>query len=188
MLVASLLAGFFNYLYQLSMGRLLPPEDYGVLISLLSLLYIFSMLSVTINTSAAKFTSVYKVKGEYGRIKVMLFKVSRGLSLLVLLLVAILLILSPYIAAFLDVDLFLVFVLVLAIPPLLILPVPQGILRGLQRFVALGTSNVSRAVVKFLGFVCHRGFWSTWRLDWRRSGTCVRLNFSVCFPTGHYWA
>lgn len=33
MLVASLLAGFFNYLYQLSMGRLLPPEDYGVLIS-----------------------------------------------------------------------------------------------------------------------------------------------------------
>ena len=150
MLVASLLAGFFNYLYQLSMGRLLPPEDYGTLISLLSLLYIFSMISVTINTSAAKFSSVYKVRGEYGRIKVMLFKVSGGLSLLVLLLVAILLILSPYIAAFLDVDQFLVFVLILAIPPLLILPVPQGILRGLQRFVVLGTTNVSRAVVKFL--------------------------------------
>lgn len=150
MLVASLLAGFFNYLYQLSMGRLLPPEDYGVLISLLSLLYIFSMLSTTIDTSAAKFSSIYKVRGEYGRIKVMLFKASGGLSLLVLLLVAILLILSPYIAAFLDVDPFLVVVLVLAIPPLLILPVPQGILRGLQRFVVLGTTNISQAVVKFL--------------------------------------
>jgi O-antigen/teichoic acid export membrane protein len=150
MIVASLLAGFFNYLYQLSMGRLLPPEDYGVLISLLSLLYIFSMISMTINTSAAKFSSVYKVRGEYGKIKVMLFKASRGLSLLVLLLVAILLILSPYIAAFLDVDPFLVLVLILAIPPLLILPLPQGILRGLQRFVVLGTTNVSPAVVKFL--------------------------------------
>jgi O-antigen/teichoic acid export membrane protein len=149
-IVASLLAGFFNYLYQLSMGRLLPPEDYGVLISLLSLLYIISMISVTINTSAAKFTSVYKVRGEYVRIKAMLFKVSRGLSLLVLLLVAILLILSPYIAAFLDVDPFLVLILALALPPLLILPFPQGILRGLQRFVVLGTTNVSRAVVKFL--------------------------------------
>ncbi|MBE9595035.1 MAG: capsular biosynthesis protein, partial [Proteobacteria bacterium] len=110
------------YLYQLSMGRLLPPEDYGVLISLLSLLYMISMLSLTIDTSAAKFSSVYKVRGEYGRIKVMLFKVSRGLSLLVLPLAAILLILSPYIAAFLDVDPFLVLVLVLALPPLLILP------------------------------------------------------------------
>ena len=150
MLVASLLAGFFNYLYQLSMGRLLPPEDYGTLISLLSLLYILSMISVTIDTSTAKFTSVYRVRGEYGKIKVMLFKVSRVLSLLVLLLVAILLILSPYIAAFLDVDPFLVFVLILAIPPLLILPVPHGVLRGLQRFVVLGTTNVSRAVVKFL--------------------------------------
>jgi O-antigen/teichoic acid export membrane protein len=134
----------------MSMGRLLPPADYGVLISLLSLLYIFSMISMTINTSAAKFTSVYKLRGEYGRIKVMLFKVVGSLSLLVLLLVAILLILSPYIAAFLDVDPFLVLVLVLALPPLLILPVPQGILRGLQRFVVLGTTNVSQAVVKFL--------------------------------------
>ena len=150
MIVASLLAGFFNYLYQLSMGRLLPPEDYGVLISLLSLLYIFSMISVTIDTSAAKFTSVYKVRGEYGRIKVMLFKAGRGLSLLALLLVAILLILSPYIAAFLDVDPFLVVILFLALPPLLILPVPQGILKGLQRFVVLGTTNVSQAVLKFL--------------------------------------
>lgn len=65
------------------------------------------------------------------------------------LLFVILLILSLYIVDYLDVDPFLVVVLFLALPPLLILPVPQGILRGLQRFVALGISSVSWIVVKF---------------------------------------
>ena len=49
------LGGLFNYLYQLSMGRILAPAEYGTLISLLSLFLIISVFSQAIQTSITKF-------------------------------------------------------------------------------------------------------------------------------------
>lgn len=141
MLIASTLSNFFNYLYQLSMGRLLTPVEYGELFSLLSLFYIFSMFSTTINTSITKFTSVYIVSKDYGKIKTILVKAGRSLALIGGLIFLGVAALSPYISRFLNIENpLLVIVLFAAIPFGFVLPAYQGALRGLQRFKSLGIS------------------------------------------------
>ncbi|WP_240912550.1 oligosaccharide flippase family protein [Thermococcus sp. LS2] len=155
MMIAMMLSNFFNYLYQLSMGRLLTPVEYGELFSLLSLFYIFSVFFTTVNTSITKFTSIYKINNEYGKIKTILVKASKSLALIGGLIFLGVVILSPYISKFLNIDnSLLVIILFASIPFGFVLPVYQGILRGLQRFGALGISTSSWSFFKlFFGVV-----------------------------------
>lgn len=154
-LIASTLSNFFNYLYQLSMGRLLTPIEYGELFSLLSLFYIFSVFFTTVNTSITKFTSIYKINNEYGKIKIILVKASKNLAMIGGLIFLSVVILSPHISRFLNIDnSLLVIILFASIPFGFVLPVYQGILRGLQRFGALGISTSSWSFFKlFFGVV-----------------------------------
>ena len=55
MVTFSGLAGFLMYLYQLSMGILLEPEQYSILFSLTSLLIISMVFPQTINTTMLPF-------------------------------------------------------------------------------------------------------------------------------------
>lgn len=66
MVTFSILAGFFNYLYQLSMGILLTAEQYGILLSLTSFLVIILVFSQSITIAIAKFTSKLKAEGRMG--------------------------------------------------------------------------------------------------------------------------
>lgn len=151
MMVAMTLSNFFNYLYQLLMGRLLTPQEYGELFSLLSLFYIFSVLSNTVNASMTKFTAVYKVNNEYGKIKALLIKATKSLSLLGIGVYVVLILLSPFISSFLHIEnRVYVIALFASIPFGLVLPAHQGILRGLQRFGALGVSVSSWALFKLI--------------------------------------
>ena len=151
MMVAMTLSNFFNYLYQLLMGRLLTPQEYGELFSLLSLFYIFSVLFTTINTSITKFTAVYNVNNEYGKIKGILIKATKSFTLLGIGMYIVLILLSPIISSFLNIEnKIYVIALFASIPFGLILPAYQGVLRGLQRFEALGISVSSWAFFKLL--------------------------------------
>ena len=151
MMIAMTLSNFFNYLYQLLMGRFLTPKEYGELFSLLSLFYIFSVLFTTINTSITKFTAVYGVNKEYGKIKGILIRATKSFTLLGIGMYIILVLLSPIISSFLNIeDNMYVIALFASIPFGLILPAYQGILRGLQRFEALGISLSSWAFFKLL--------------------------------------
>ena len=151
MMIAMTLSNFFNYLYQLMMGRLLTPQEYGELFSLLSLFYLFSVVFTTINTSITKFTTVYATKGGYGKIKSLLVKASKNFALIGILVYGIVVLLSPAVSNFLKIeDSKYMIVLFASIPFGLILPAYQGVLRGLQRFPALGTSMVSWALFKLL--------------------------------------
>ncbi len=149
MMTAMGFSNFFNYLYQLSMGRLLTPIEYGELFSLLSLFYIFSVFFTTVNTSITKFTSIYKINNEYGKIKTILVRASKSLALIGGLIFLGVVILSPYISKFLKIDNpLLVVILFASVPFGFVLPVYQGILRGLQRFGALGISASSWSLFK----------------------------------------
>ncbi|WP_297510638.1 oligosaccharide flippase family protein, partial [Thermococcus sp.] len=149
MMIAMGFSNFFNYLYQLSMGRLLTPIEYGELFSLLSLFYIFSVFFTTVNTSITKFTSIYKINNEYGKIKTILVRASKSLALIGGLIFLGVVILSPYISKFLKIDNpLLVVILFASVPFGFVLPVYQGILRGLQRFGALGISASSWSFFK----------------------------------------
>ena len=60
MAIFGLLGGFFAYLYQLSMGIMLTPVQYGMLFSLTSLFAIIMIASQAIQTTLAKFTVLAK--------------------------------------------------------------------------------------------------------------------------------
>lgn len=63
-----MVANFGNYLYHLLLGRMLGPKEYGVLASLISLAYIFSILSTTFLTTTVKFVTIYKAKKQWKKI------------------------------------------------------------------------------------------------------------------------
>jgi O-antigen/teichoic acid export membrane protein len=57
MTLGTAVAGVFNYLYHLFMGRMLGPVDYGILASLISLAYLLSVPTATLNLVIVKFVS-----------------------------------------------------------------------------------------------------------------------------------
>jgi len=148
MVVFTLLASFFVYIYQLAMGALLTPVEYGTLLSLLSLFTIVSIFSQTIQTSVAKFTSRFKVQNRLGGIKY-LWKFSLKRTLLLgSVLFLILALLSPLISRFLNIDNNWYFILLFsALILYFTFPANLGVLQGLQRFLPLGLSH---AIANFL--------------------------------------
>ncbi len=137
-----LLGGLFNYLYQLAMGRMLPPAEYGTLISLLSLFLIISVFSQTIQTSITKFTSRFRVDNRLGRVNYLWKYSLRRTFLLGVVLFLALFLLSPLISGFLNIDNSWYWI-VFASSFILAFAVAAnwGILQGLQRFSPLGFST-----------------------------------------------
>lgn len=64
MFIASLVTGFFSYIYQMYMGRALGPEDYGEFGALFSIFYIFGVISQTLGTSTTRFISKFIGEGK----------------------------------------------------------------------------------------------------------------------------
>jgi O-antigen/teichoic acid export membrane protein len=160
MVAFGLIGAFFSYMYQLAMGWLLTPEDYGIVISLLALLVIVSVLGSTIETTVTKFVSKESVV-KLGRANYLWKYFLKRTFLLGLAMFVVLALLSPLISRFLNIGnnwypiiLFLSLVLTFAVCA------NQGTLRGLQRFLPLGISGTlmafSRLVIAvglvYLGF------------------------------------
>ena len=161
MIAFGLLGSFFNYLYQLSMGRLLTPTQYGTLYSLVCLFVIISVFSTSIETSITKFTSKFNAEGKPGRINYLWRLCLKRTLLLGLAVFLALAVLTPLISRSLNIEnnwyaLVLFSSLILAFA----LPVNYGMLNGLQRFLPLGFSLTLSPFIKlaigtllvFLGF------------------------------------
>lgn len=71
-------ANFGNYLYHLLMGRMLGPQNYGALISLISLAYIFSIISTALSTTVVKFVTKYKAKKDFKKIYQLFWRLKIG--------------------------------------------------------------------------------------------------------------
>lgn len=148
MVVFTLLASFFIYIYQLAMGALLTPAEYGTLLSLLSLFTIVSIFSQTIQTSVSKFTSKFKVQNRLGAIKYLWKFFLKRTLLLGSAMFLVLALLSPLISGFLNIDNTWYFILLFsALILYFTFPANLGVLQGLQRFIPLGFSH---AITNFL--------------------------------------
>jgi len=64
MFIFTSLTNFINFIYHIIMGRLLGPSEYGVLASVLSLLFIAGAIAVTIETTSAKYASTYLARHD----------------------------------------------------------------------------------------------------------------------------
>jgi len=144
---ASIIAGFLNYFFQVYVGRMLGPSDYGVYSSLVALLYIMSVPSSTIQTSVAKLVSEYNP--EYEKIKYLLTHVFRKLTLLALLASVLFMISSVYLADYLRINSGIYFFILSILFFISFLgPVLVGALQGMQMFIQMGINSVAGTFFK----------------------------------------
>lgn len=149
--ISTSIMNFLAYFYHFLMGRFLGPADYGVLGSLLSLVYLIVIPLNTIQTTITKFTSNFKAKREYGKINYLLLHSIKKLFLYGIVIVLIFLLLSESIANFLNLPSIvpLIFLSTLLLSSLL-LPVTRGVLQGMQKFNKLGSSYIYEGATKLL--------------------------------------
>jgi len=128
-----------NYFFQFFMSRNLSVSDFGAMNSLLSLLMITAVPAVSILLVSTKYVSNFKAAGDLEKIRLFQKKVfkklgSYGIGILLLMLLA-----SPWVAAYLKIDSYTpVIIVFLLIFFSFLIPVNLGVVQGLQRFLALG--------------------------------------------------
>ncbi len=150
-LAGSAIVNALNYLYQLIMGRLLGPVEYGVLGALFALITIVTFSFGTIRTVSMKFASGFSAKKEYGKIHTLLTGVLSRLSILGAVGLVVFVVLTPYISRFLHIqDYRLVWLSGIFMFISLLTPVPNGILNGLQRYLPMMSVSVAVALLKLL--------------------------------------
>lgn len=99
--VGSMVSNISAYLYHLFLGRILGPGGYGELSSLISLLYIFGVPTLVLQTILVKYFSVYKAKNEIGQAKTLYGTIVKILLGILLGVSVMLLFFSPLIVDFL---------------------------------------------------------------------------------------
>ena len=149
--VASMVTNIFNYVFQLTMGRLLSTEDFGLMNSLFSLLLITSLPFMTIMTVLAKYVSTFTVEGNLGKIKGLFLKAYKNIFSMGLVLLFVFICLSFLIKQFLKMDSVTPIVLLgIAVFTSLVLPINGAFLQGLQNFRPLSLISGSLGPAKFV--------------------------------------
>ena len=146
MAAATVLAGVFNYGFQVLVGRALGAEQYGVFGALFALFYLLHVVGRGVRFSASRFAAELDEPDERAAFYrgFLVRSVVLGVVSFAALVAA-----SPAITAFLGVGSTLPVVAVAAaIAVELVLTANQGTLQGLQRFGALGSFKVVQAGVK----------------------------------------
>ncbi len=150
----TLILNFTGFVYHFLMGRILGPSSYGVLGAVLSLFILLAVPLNVIQTAVTKFVAEYRGKKEENKINYFFVKSLQKLFSWGIVFFLLFLILTPFIASFLNIEtsnlLFLSPVVIFT----LLLPVSRGLLQGLQQFKELGYSLISEGILKVgLGYL-----------------------------------
>jgi len=147
-LASSFTVNILNYVFSLTMGRMLEPSEFGEVASLIGLAAIIGVPSVAITIIMAQYTAGFKTKNEIGLIK-SLFKLFTRYSLIAGLIILIIFWAAiPLMSSFLKIDEqpFLIFGLIL--PVSLVTAVNKGALQGLQKFIPFSLIGVVASIAK----------------------------------------
>ncbi len=151
-LVFSLVTSGFNYLYQVFMGRILGPVDYGILGSLFAIVYIVSFSSSPFNLVISKSVAEYRGKNEKQKIKKLFRRSLFWISIFSIVFFIIYLLLVPLIAKFMNLNsnnteiIIVGFIAVFSFISVIF----SGTLNGLEKFVWQNCSNFSSALFKLI--------------------------------------
>lgn len=149
--VGTMIANFGSYLYHLLMGRMLGPNDYGILTSLIALVYLFSIISATFLTTIVKFVTKYKAEREFKKIFSLFWQLQKIFGLTSLFLFGLLFFLKGSMASFLHFkNSFPVVILAAWVGISLLSFVNEGILRGFLRFNFLSFNAVFATGLKLV--------------------------------------
>lgn len=140
----------FNYLFQVVAGRAMTPDEFGGFNALNSSTVIIAAPMGIVPLIMARFTASFALEGQ-GRVRGLL---SAGLKFSLVAATAACglgLVCAPFLKDFLHLDSMVPVYIMLAILGVsLVLPVPWGMLQGMQRFLGYGLAGASMAATRFL--------------------------------------
>jgi len=149
MFVGTTVASFGNYLYHLLMGRMLGPVDYGVLASLISLTYLFSIPLGTLSLVVVRYVSALRGKKEFGVISYFYSWLNKKLVTFGLAGALLLIIISPWLTSFLHLDsILLVLIIISASLVGVYSTVNTATLQGFLRFRLMSILGIIQVVLK----------------------------------------
>lgn len=153
--VGSNVASFFNYIFNILVGRFLSLTDYGIYLTLVSVLGLFGIFPSTFNQIFAKFAATFKAKKEDLKLKWLFQQGSKTIFYISLGIFLLLLLSTGSIGSFLHIsNTFILLLFFIAIFLSILISVPSGILVGEMRFYALSSLNIISLLVKILvGFL-----------------------------------
>ena len=149
--IASSLVNLINFFYQIIMGRLLGPSEYGVLTTLISLLYIAGAITGTFQTSVTRNIATYNAQNNKYKIKNFFNKITIRFFILACFIFILLVLLLKPITSFLNMDSSLPFIILGVVIILGSLnSVAAGIIQGMGRFKILGFNSILGTTLKLL--------------------------------------
>ncbi len=149
--VGTIIASFFSYLFNMLMGRMLGPSQYGEMAAILSLLTMLSVGGGAILTVVMRYSSELNALGKNEAIKKLFLVFSRYLIIAALVIFLVGSIFSGGIAYFFSIERPVSIVIGLAgfffgFPIL----VSRGILQGLQKFLPLSILNITEMSLRLV--------------------------------------
>src|SRR3989344_2116892 len=141
---------FLNFLFHFSLGRLLGPADYGVLVVLMSMVYVFSIPTETVQNVVTRYTAKFNVKKENGKIKYLMHHSLWRVFKISFVLFVIAGVIAIPLGHALRIDFWLIWITNIIIIYAFIEPILRGILQGRKKFGALGASMVLESTFKLV--------------------------------------
>lgn len=149
MLGATSLTSLLHYAFSLVMGRMLGPADYSIMSALMGVYVVVSIPVTVISTVVAKSVSGRLAQGKESEIGGVIWQAWKQIVLYGGGIVLLLLMLSPWLSRFLQIDAVRpVIAMISIILPALALFAARGCLQGLQRFGALAANTVLEATLR----------------------------------------
>ena len=149
--VAAMVTNVFNYAFQITMGRMLSPKEYGLMNALLALFVIMVVPVAPLFTVITHKTAEYKALGDLAAIHDLHRKMSRRVILAGLCGLVLFLILSPYLRDYLHMSSIVPIVIIgMSLIAALSYPVNLAVLQGVQDYTWLGILSSLGGPAKFL--------------------------------------
>jgi len=151
LLLLTAFGNFLSYVFQFTMAWMLGPSDYSILAAITSLIAIFGIPTLSLQTIIAKHTTELKVKKEIGKIKGMFkFLTKRVLAFSTATFIIFSLISYIWLSEFLKIPFSLLVLTGIFIFGAFLYPVAAGILQGTKKFQDLGVSFVINCLTKLI--------------------------------------
>lgn len=142
-ILGTLVASVFSYLFNMLMGRMLGPQGYGEMSALLSLLMIISVIGGAISTVSMRYSSELFAKDNFSALKKFFSYFSKYIFYLSLILIFISLFVVKPISNYLSIeDVTPVLITLLSLLFLLPININRGFLQGVQNFRIAAALNV----------------------------------------------
>ncbi len=144
-------ANVINYIFNLTMGRLLSVSDYGLMVSLNSIFVLVGIFGISFVSLISKFSAKYHSTNNLVGLHKLITHSSKFILVFSLSLLLIFIILTPAISVFLKIDNYLyIFLIELSIFFSLAMALPSGFFQGALRFYTLSAITLSLPAIRIL--------------------------------------